>query len=125
MVARADGVVDPLAWWQDKQVAVVVGASVVRGWVLTAASHDPTPDDGAPIGHLTIVLFIGPQPLARAYPPDVTVPVHAGGAHGRPHRVLGLWPENDLTDVRAHQGSTRSSLQQAQPGPAARQLTST
>lgn len=113
MADRAQVPVDPLIWWQDKQVAVIVGTNVVRGWVLTASSH-PSADEASPIGHLTIVLFIGSETLAREYPSEVTVVVHSGGQHGRPHRVLGLWNEEDLTDVRARYASAGPSIPKAQ-----------
>ena len=125
MADQAQDVADQLAWWQDKQVALVVGPTVVRGWVLAAVPRVPSGDAGASIGHLTIVPFIGPQPLARQYPSEVTVAVHAGGPHGRAHRVLGLWTENDLTDVRPHQGTNRSSLTQVQTVHGNGQLTTT
>lgn len=125
MEDRPEVLADPLAWWLDQQVALVIGTSVVRGWVMTAAAHPASTDDGAPIGHLTIVPFVGSQTLARQYPSAVTVAVHAGGPHGRPHRVLGLWTESDLNDVRPHLGSTRSSLEKTQVIRTAGQLTRT
>lgn len=109
MADRPARVADPLAWWQDKQVAIVVGTSVVRGWVLTASSHELPADASGAIGQLTVVLFIGSATLAQKYPSEVTVTVHPGGPHGRPHRVLGLWSQDDLTDVRPHHGATQGA----------------
>ena len=89
---------DAFAWWEDKQVAVVVDGDLVRGWVLTCR-HVADPAAGLALGQMTIVVLIGDPVLRASYPETVVVDVLDDCGHGRPRNVPGLWPEDDVADV--------------------------
>jgi hypothetical protein len=90
---------DTFAWWEDKQVAVMVKGDVVRGWVLTCRHvADPRELD---VGQMTIVLLITDPVRAAAYPATLVIDVLDDGGHGRPLNVLGLWAEDDPADVHS------------------------
>ena len=88
-----------IEWWCDKQIAIKTEDTVVRAWVMTTRRHEDA-RSGAAIGALTVVPLVGDPATAANYPGAFTIPVHAGGPHGRPVGVLGLWPEGDTGDVR-------------------------
>ena len=95
-----------LAWWCDKQVAIVFGVEVVRGWVAQVTSHSDRDASGL-VGELTLVVFIDAPDVARRFPATVTRAIRGGHRHGRPDGVLGVWAEGDLTDVHLRRGATK------------------
>ena len=96
---------DPFAWWEDKQVAVMVKGDLVRGWVLTAR-HVDYPGTATSVGQMTIVLLICDPAVAAAYPDTVVTGVLDDGGHGRPRNVRGMWDEADLCDVHTPASQT-------------------
>jgi hypothetical protein len=95
-----EAAVDPLMWWEDKQIAVEMSGRVVRAWVLRARSHPGPPRADGRVGYLRIVLLMNPSAELEQYPAEMTIPVHAAAPHGRPLGVLGVWPDDDLSDAR-------------------------
>jgi hypothetical protein len=115
MADRADPVSDALTWWQDKQIAVAVGKYVVRGWVLRAAPNRGR-GESDPLGVLTIVMLVDAAALAGRFPAEVVRAVRAGRPHGKPDGVLGVWDENDHTDVRIPRRTSPVFVAQARSG---------
>lgn len=118
-----DADVDPLMWWEDKQVAVEMSGRVIRAWVLRSRSHPGPPRADGRAGYMKIVLLASSARDSEQHPGEVTIPVYAAVPHGRPLGVLGIWPEGDLSD--AHPTSpTRAASAYAGGGPTARSYSS-